>query len=293
MAGISSKVVVALVAALALALVGGASAASPDVSAMNLQAADVPGAKVVSQGAFKAKGYIAAYHRDFGFSAPNGSARLVVLIAVTELASSASVAASDVSIAEKEFRSSAGRKVVIATLAKEAKVKPKAVAVGALRKVAGYDQGFEVPVSVAIKGKRVYQNIILLRLDRVFVTIFETALRPIGAGVTAKYATAIAGHIGTELAPINVSPPTVTGAAVQGQTLTAAPGAWSAPDATFTYQWQHCDAAGANCADVAGATAQTYVVTPADVGSTFLVVVKATNRFGSPTAPSVATVVVS
>ena len=293
MAGISSKAVVALVAALALALVAGASAASPDVSAMNLQATDVPGAKVASQGAFKVKGYIAAYHREFGFSAPSGSARLVELVAITQLASSASVAAADVSSAENPLRSSAGRKRFAASIAKQVKLKPKAVIVGALRKVPAYDEGFELPVSIPVKGKRVYENFIILRLDRVFVTIFEVGLRPISAATTAKYTTAIAGHIGTELAPIDVSPPTVTGTAVQGQTLTAAPGTWSAADATFTYQWQHCDAAGANCADVAGATAQTYAVTAADVGSTLVVVVKATDRFGSPTAPSVATAVVS
>jgi hypothetical protein len=75
--------------------------------------------------------------------------------------------------------------------------------------------------------------------------------------------------------------------------LTAAPGTWTAADAAFTYQWQHCDGAGANCVDVPGATAQTYAVTPADVGTTLHVVVKATNRFGSATAPSGATAVVT
>jgi len=286
-----SKALIVLVAA--LALVAGASAASPDVAAMNLQAADVPGAKVVSQRALKEKGYLAAYDRNFGFSAPNGGSRLVALEAETMLASSAAVAASDVAIAEKGFRSTVGRKLIIATVASEAKVKPKAVMIGALRKVAGYDQGFEVPVSVAVKGGRVYENLIYLRLDRVAVFMLEVGLRPIKAADTGKYATAIAGHIGTELAPINVSPPTVTGTAQQGQTVAAAPGTWSAADAAFSYQWQHCDPAGANCVDVAGATGPTYAVTTADVGFTLQVVVKAQNRFGAPTATSAQTAVVT
>ena len=39
--------------------------------------------------------------------------------------------------------------------------------------------------------------------------------------------------------------------------------------------------------------AATYVVTPADVGKTVHVVVKATNRFGTATAPSAASAVVT
>jgi len=287
MAGTCSKAVIVVVAA--LALVAGAAAASPNVAAMNLQAADVPGAKVVFQRALKEKGYIAAYDRNFRFSAPSGSSQLVSLEAVTRLASSASVAASDISVSEKVFRSTAGRKLFIATVAKQAKVKPTAITVGALRKVAGYDQGFEVPVSVPIKGGRVYESLVYLRLDRVFVFMLEAGLRSIKGADTGKYATAIAGHIATELAPVMISPPIVTGTAQQGQTLAAAPGTWSAADASFSYQWQRCDSAGANCVDVAGATGQTYAVTSADVGSTLRVMVTAANRFSSPTAPSAVT----
>jgi hypothetical protein len=283
----------AIVLVAALALVAGASAASPNVAAMNLQAADVPGAKVVSQRAVKEMGYSAAYVRTFRFSVPSGSSRLVGVAAETKLAPSASVAASDVSVVEKAFRSTSGRKLFIATIAQGANVKPKAVILGAFRKVAGYDQGFEVPVSVLVKGKRYYENLVYMRLDRVAVFMAEAGLRPITAGATGKFAIAIAGHIGTELAPILVSPPTVTGTAQQGQTLTATPGTWTAPDATFTYQWQHCDAAGANCVDIAGATTQTYAVTPADAGTTLVVVVTASNRFGALPAPSAATLAVS
>jgi hypothetical protein len=276
-----------------LALVASASAASPDVAAMNLQAADVPGAKVVSQRAVKEKGYVAAYVRTFGFSVPGGSSRLVLVEAETKLAPTAAVATADTSLAEKSFRSSLGRKLFIATIAKAAKVKPKAVVVGALKKAAGYDQGFTMPLSFPVKGKRVYENLVYLRLDRVAVFMFEVGLRPITPGATAKYVTALAAHIGTELAPIAVSPPTVTGTALQGQTLTATPGTWTAADATFTYQWQRCDSAGANCVDVPGANAQTYAVTSADVAATLVVVVTAANRFGAPTAASAATAVVS
>jgi hypothetical protein len=290
MAGKSLKAAAALAAF--LVVVSTAAAATPDVASMTLQPADVPGAKVTHQGAVKETGYLAAYSREFSFSAPAGSAKLVGLDAEVMVASTPATATKDVAKAETGFRSKAGRTLFVKTIAKEAGVKTTAVAVGAPRKVAGYDQGFELPVSVKVKSGRVYETLVYLRIDRVAVLMLEVGLRPIGS-TTSKYAASIAAHIGTELAPKPVSPPTIAGTPQQGQTLTASPGTWSADDAQFAYQWQHCDAAGANCADIAGATAQTYGVTPTDVGTTLHVVVKASNRFGAPTAASAQTAVVT
>jgi hypothetical protein len=289
MAGRFTKALIVLVGV--LAVVAGASAASPDVAAMNLQASDVPGAKVVTERAVNEQGYLAAHYRSFAFTS-GGSARLISLESETALAANTSKAASDVSASDKAFRSKARRSAFVAAVAKSAKVKLKAVVLGQPRKVAGYDEGFEIATSIAVKGHHVYENLIIVRLDRVLVQVIELAVRPIGVGTTGKYMIAIAGHIGTELAPIAVSAPTVTGTAQQGQTLTATPGTWTAPDATFGYQWQHCDAAGANCVDVPGATIQTYAVTAADVGATLHVVVTATNRFGSAPGTSTQTGVV-
>jgi hypothetical protein len=268
MARIGLTALTVLVAGLALAAT--ASAVSPDVQAMNLQAADVPGAKVTTERAVTEKGYVAAHFRSFVFSAPASGSRLIGIESETALGATAATATTDVAKAEKYFRSKNTRKAFIAATAKTLKVKAKAVSLGQPHAVGGYDQGIEVATSIGVKGGR-----------------------PIGAGVTAQYATAIAAHIGTELAPLGLAAPTVSGTAQQGQTLTASPGSWTATDATFAYQWQHCDSAGANCVDIAGATAQTYAVTPTDVGATLHVVVKATNRFGSATAPSAPSPVVT
>ncbi|MDX6476972.1 MAG: hypothetical protein QOH95_2483 [Gaiellaceae bacterium] len=291
MARIGSKAVLVLVAVLALA--ANASAASPDVAAMNLQEADVPGARLVNQNALTVPGYLAAHVRSFVFTAPNSGSRLIELDSATALAASSAKVAADVAGAEKPLRSKASRKAVVAALAKGAKVKLKAVSFGQPHSVAGFDQGFEIAISLPVKGKRLYENLVNLRLDRVRVEMLEVSSHPIGAATTRKYAALIAAHIGTELAPIAVTPPTVAGPAQQGQTLTATTGSWTATDAAATYQWQRCDSAGANCVDVAGATAVTYAVTPADVGATLHVLEKATNRFGTATAPSAPTSVVS
>ena len=78
-------------------------------------------------------------------------------------------------------------------------------------------------------------------------------------------------------APVNTSPPTISGTAQVGQTLTANPGTWTgtAP-ITYSYLWQRCDAAGANCASTGVATT-TYPLTSADATRTLRVVVTATN----------------
>ena len=95
-------------------------------------------------------------------------------------------------------------------------------------------------------------------------------------------------------APVNTAPPTITGSAQKGQTLTAGTGSWTESPTTFAYQWQRCDAKGANCTSISLATAQTYSVASPDVGSTLRVVVTASNAVG-PSAPasSAQTVVVA
>ena len=82
--------------------------------------------------------------------------------------------------------------------------------------------------------------------------------------------------------PSNSSPPTISGSPVDGQILTASPGNWTgSPAPTFSYQWQRCDNSGANCNPILGAASSTYQLSPADVGSTMVVAVTASNSSGS------------
>ncbi len=77
--------------------------------------------------------------------------------------------------------------------------------------------------------------------------------------------------------PTFTTQPSVTGTHRLGETLTATPGAWGAGSTpTFTYQWRR------GVQPIPGATAATYAVTAADLGSTLSVVVTATRTAYSP-----------
>jgi len=94
-------------------------------------------------------------------------------------------------------------------------------------------------------------------------------------------------------APANTALPTISGVAQAGQTLTGSTGSWTGAPTSFAFQWQRCDSAGATCVDVPGATAATYTLGGADVGSTVRVAVTASNAAGTTTAVSLPTAVVS
>ncbi len=98
----------------------------------------------------------------------------------------------------------------------------------------------------------------------------------------------------TSLAPANTTPPTITGTPANGQTLSAVDGQWTgATPITFSYVWQLCDATGAGCLPITGATAKTYVLTTSAVGKTLRVQVTAANAHGTRASTSVPTAVVA
>jgi hypothetical protein len=81
--------------------------------------------------------------------------------------------------------------------------------------------------------------------------------------------------------------PAITGTPTVGATLAATNGTWTGTEPiTYAYQWQRCDATGASCAAISGATAQTYKVTTTDQQNRLRVVVTGTNAAGSAAAAS-------
>jgi hypothetical protein len=119
-----------------------------------------------------------------------------------------------------------------------------------------------------------------------------TASNSAGSATATSAQTAVV--IAAVVPPANTSLPTISGTLRDGQTVTASPGTWTgtAP-ITYAYQWRRCDSAGANCADIAGATAQTYALVSADVGRTIRISVAASNGAGASSATSGATGVVA
>jgi hypothetical protein len=93
--------------------------------------------------------------------------------------------------------------------------------------------------------------------------------------------------------PTNTAPPTITGTPRVGETLTAQNGTWANSPTAFQYQWQRCNAAGAACANVAGAVQRTYLLTAADAGRTMRVRVTGINAEGATNARSAPTAAVA
>jgi uncharacterized delta-60 repeat protein len=122
---------------------------------------------------------------------------------------------------------------------------------------------------------------------RIVVAGSSTAGEP-GDFALARYE----GGAATGAAPAGTAPPSISGAAVEGQTLTVNPGTWSgtAPLA-LGHRWRRCDEAGASCVDIV--TGPTYTMTAADVGRTIRVRETATNAYGAGTADSAPTAVVA
>jgi hypothetical protein len=120
-----------------------------------------------------------------------------------------------------------------------------------------------------------------------------TATNADGSGSAQSDKTATVASGTSSAAPKNTAPPTISGTAKVGQTLTANPGSWSGNPSSYTYQWQRCDADVLTCSNVVGATGSTYVVHTADLGFRMRVVVTAKNAKGTATATSATTAVVA
>jgi hypothetical protein len=122
------------------------------------------------------------------------------------------------------------------------------------------------------------------------VRVVVTATNALGSETMPSAATATV----VDQNPVDTALPAISGGAIDGGTLSATLGTWTGrPTISHVRQWQRCDAAGASCADVAGATGPDLVLAAGDVGSTFRVVVTATNALTSTSATSAASAVVA
>lgn len=113
----------------------------------------------------------------------------------------------------------------------------------------------------------------------------RSRLRWLTAGSLVPLATALSWWMLPALARADswltpISPPTISGTAQVGQTLTEGPAVWSVTPFGRGYQWEDCDPSGHQCQAIDNASNQTYVVAPSDVGHTLRVQETALARDG-------------
>lgn len=83
--------------------------------------------------------------------------------------------------------------------------------------------------------------------------------------------------------PVNIAPPTISGSVAVGQSLAAAPGAWTPNPSTLSYQWY------ADGAALSGETASTIAIGKSKLGKAIAVQVTAATAAGTRTAMSAST----
>jgi hypothetical protein len=83
----------------------------------------------------------------------------------------------------------------------------------------------------------------------------------------------------------------ISGATRAGETLVASTGSWTNAPTKYTFQWLRCDSGGNGCSGAG--SGQSYHLGSSDVGHRIRVAVAATNQYGTSTATSAPTAVVT
>jgi hypothetical protein len=299
------RLVVVACVLVGLSLAPGASAIAPpaglpDLSKMAVRVSDLPpGAKVAKQHYVKPNHALAEYDRAFKPGTVRaGKVRLLGLENDIEIHQSADEASS----LFKAFRAIVSTRRGRETLAKlfaqgftgSSRTAKAKVTTGLPANLRLGDESVALPFRVKTSLGTLRVVIALHRVDRVvsLVVLAGGLNAKLPASAARPLVTPIVQHIREELLPINVTAPTISGTAQIGQTLTGIAGTWKNTPAALTYQWQHCDVAGANCVPITGATALTYVVQATDIGATLRLTETATNTLGTATSVSAQTAIV-
>lgn len=132
-------------------------------------------------------------------------------------------------------------------------------------------------------------GLLLDALDtRIFALVADLYARSAGAApgtVEVMGGFTLPGAGAGTAVPFAMALPVITGVLQPGQVLSASQGSWSGSPTSYAYQWARGGTA------IVGATASTYTVQSADLGTALTVTVTVANAAGSATSTSLAVMI--
>ena len=253
------------------------------------------GAAVASEGSFSASPpAVATYRRSFRPGARLAGRRLIAVENRVVTFGEAETAAAEFDLVRRALATPSGRRLISDDYVEQFRGKPvrlKSINVGNPVSVRLGQEAFRVSIVLRTTAGRVEVAYTLVRVDQA-IGVVELGAYPrahLTTGPPILATARLAQHFNAAFTIRNTTPPSMVGTPQQGQTLTADSGRWSGAPSRFTYQWNRCDAAGANCAAIAGAVGQTYVVGVQDHAARLTVSVTAANSVSSSASTSAAT----
>ena len=308
-----SVLLVAGIVLVASTAVGGASGGArvsaplPTLSSLVLSASDFrSGGSTLSQVTLAPNGQ-QMFVRVFKPGSKLSSTPLLVVASLTMLEPDAETAAKDYADVEGLTQSAKGRKALAHEFADQfvkgfaaggqgtskVKLTIKRTVVGA--RVSLSEQSMRVPMTLTTNIGTFRLALEFGQIDRIVSTIVLMAPpnRSITSSDAALAMSLTEKHVRAAFTVASTAPPTIAGSATAGQTLTLDEGTWTGAPSRFDYVWSRCDATGAACLPIEGATARTYAPTPIDVGTTLRAAATGANGVGSLQATSAATSIVS
>jgi hypothetical protein len=291
--------VVASALAAVTAWAAGSPPEGPALETMALATTDFSRGAVVFRQGFDSVSppIVAKYVRYFAPGARLNGQRLLTVASIVDLLDDAGTTKLAFDAVRAALNSSAGRQAVAREFIREintstkGKLKVKSVAFGRVVTLAAGQGSFRVLMKIRTNLGPIEVSLVAIVVDRAIglLALDGFPRRHVFAATAVVGARKLAQHFNVAFTIRNITAPTVSGTPAQGSTLTADRGRWAGGPSSFAYQWNRCDAAGANCAAIAGAVGQTYVPGTTDAGARLTVTVTATNSVSSVPTSSAAT----
>ena len=271
----------------------------PSLASMAIAVSDFQSGAAIVQQASGTSGGQPVFLRRFGAGARIGGMPYLTAVDEVALYPDAASSAHDFVLMQNEFAGKSGRTAF-------AKGFAKGIAAGSKGKLkitktitsppVVLDAGsLSLAVTIVTNQGRLPIAVDVVQADRVLSLVIVAGMfgQRIAHGDAAHLAAAAEAHIKAAFTVASTAAPTISGQAQQGQTLTVDEGSWNGAPSSFSYVWARCDATGATCTPIDGATDKTYALTSADSGFTLRVTVTGANTVSSQPAVSVQTATVS